>query len=284
MRRLSRCAHGLVALTFSMTAFGAGGNVVITGHDDDFHASGCSGGAGSSPAAAQLAAMVAFARLGAPTPAKPVLSFDHGTELTTCLTNLAIPFTNIDPDVGVPAASNFNVANFSAMVVASDSTCGGCDNTSTSIANLTAASAAIGAFLNAGGGIVALAGASNAPTYYGFIPATASGFGSPPSSGYVQTAYGASISVPAVNGNPTHNFFNNPGTSGVSSAYSVVETLGVGGTAETLGCSACTTGSLGGGPSPTPTPTGAPASTPEVLAFTGVMLIGMVWFLRRRYA
>src|SRR6516225_2765373 len=96
-----------------------------------------------------------------------------------------------------PAASNFNVATYSAIVVASDSSCSGCDNTTTSTANLTAASAAIGSFLNAGDGIVALAGASSAGTYYGFIPATASGFGSPPPNGYVQTAFGASISVPA---------------------------------------------------------------------------------------
>src|ERR1035438_4089974 len=161
MRRLSRCAQGLAALTLSAVALAAGGNIVITGHDDDFH--------GSTGAMAQISAMVTFARAGAPTPSKPVLSFDHGSELTGRLTTLGIPFTNIDPDAGIPAASNFNVATYSAIVVASDTNCGGCDNTTTSITNLTGAATAIAAFLNAGGGIVALAGATDASTYYGFL-------------------------------------------------------------------------------------------------------------------
>jgi len=277
MRGLSRCVYGLVVMGFSTIAFGAGGNIAITGHDDDFHAAGC-----GSPtmASAQLSAMVSFARQGAPDPTKPVLSFDHGHLLTNCLTALGISFTNIDPDLGVPAASNFNVANFSAMVVASDSTCVGCDNTPTSITNLTGASTAIGTFLNAGGGIVALAGASNAATYYGFIPATASGFGSPPSSGYVQTPFGATVGIPAVNGNATHNFFNNPGTGGVSAAYGVAEVLSPANTAETLACQACTTGSLGG--TPTPPASGAPALGGTALILTAMLLVGIVWYFHNR--
>jgi hypothetical protein len=279
MRRFSIAAKCLTALAVATASFAAGGNIAITGHDDDFHASGCGG---VTPASTQLNAMITFARAGAPTPSKPVLSFDHGTKLTSCLTALGIPFTNIDPDIGVPAASNFNVATYSAIAVASDATCGGCDNTPTSIANLTAASSAIGAFLNAGGGIVAFAGADNASTYYGFLPATASGFGSPPSSGYVQTAFGASVSIPAVNGNPTHNFFNNPGSGGVSSAYGVVEVLNPAGTAETLACQACTTSSLGGPPTPTPTAQGVPAMGLPGLIGTGLLLLGLGWYWNRR--
>ena len=275
MRRLSGCACGLAALTFSAIAFGAGGNIAITGHDDDFH--------GSTLANAQITAMIAFARSGAPTPSLPVLSFDHGSELTGRLTALGIPFTNIDPDVGVPAASNFNVATYSAIAVASDSTCGGCDNTATSISNLTAASAAIGAFLNAGGGIVAFAGGTRASTYYGFLPASASGSGTPPSTGFVQTAFGVTVGIGAVNGDPTHNFFNTPGTSGVAAVYGAVETLGAGGQIVTLACQACTTTTLSGGP-PATGPLAAPAATVPVLILTGIMLIGMVWFLRLRAA
>ena len=276
MAQLSRYAHGLAALAFTATAFGAGGNIAITGHDDDFH--------GSTLAIAQISAMVTFARAGAPTPSLRVLSFDHGTELTSRLTALGIPFTNIDPDAGVPAASNFNVATYSAILVASDSTCGGCDNTATSITNLTGAATAIGAFLNAGGGIVAFAGAQNASTYYGFLPASASGGGTPPSTGFVQTAFGATVGIPAVNGDATHNFFTTPGTGGVAAVYGVVETVTVSGVTsnETLACQNCTTASLSGGG--TPTATAVPAATVPVLILTGLLLIGMVCFLRLRAA
>jgi hypothetical protein len=267
----------MIGVAFSAIAFGAGGNIAITGHDDDFHASGCGSASGAS---AQLSAMVAFARQGAPNPALPVLSFDHGSELTSCLTALGIPFTNINPDLGVPAATNFNVATYSAIVVASDSSCGGCDNTPTSTTNLTGASTAIGAFLNAGGGIVAFAGASNAATYYGFIPATASGFGSPPSTGYVQTTFGATLGIPAVNNNATHNFFSNPGTGGVAAVYGVVELLSPANTAETLACQACTTGSLGG--TPTPSASGAPALGGTALILTAMLLVGIVWYFHNR--
>src|SRR5439155_11133207 len=121
---------------------------------------------------------------------------------------LSIPFTNVDPDVGVPAVSLFSVATYSAIVVASQSACDGCDNTPTSAANLARVQASFGTFLDAGGGIVGLSGAG-VPNAYGYLPGSsgAAQFGSPPISGYVQTAFGASINVPAVNGNETHNFF-----------------------------------------------------------------------------
>jgi hypothetical protein len=247
----------------------AQGNIAITGHDDDFHQ--------SANAAAQTRAMITFAKAHAPNPALPVLTFDHGAELTGFLTSLGIVFTNVDPDVGVPSAALFNTATFSAMAVASDSSCGGCDNTTTSIANLTARSAAIQAFLNAGGGIVAFSGAANAATYYGFLPSSASGSGSPPSSGFTQTAFGASISIPAVNGDATHNFFNVPGTGGVSAAYGAVEILPSAPNPNqqivTLACQAC---SASGG---TIIPT-MPFWMALVLA---VMLMGLVSVgLRRR--
>src|SRR5207248_82554 len=106
-----------------------------------------------------------------------------------------------------------------------DATCGGCDNTATSIGNLVTSATAIQNFLNAGGGIVAFAGASRASSYYSFLPSSAAGSGTPPSSGFTQTAFGATISIPAVNGDITHNFFFPPGTAGVSAAYQAVEIL-----------------------------------------------------------
>ena len=247
----------------------AQGNIVITGHDDDFHQ--------STNARAQTLAMMAFARGGSPHPTLPVLTFDHGTELTSFLTSLGIPFTNVDPDAGVPSASLFNTSTFSAMAVASDSSCGGCDNDTTSIANLTAAATAIQAFLNAGGGIVAFAGAADASTYYGFLPSSASGGGSPPSTGFTQTAFGATLGIPAVNGDATHNFFNVPGTGGVSAAYGAVEIL-PGATNPnqqivTLACQRC---SASGG-------TIVPTMSPWMILMLAVLLMSAVSLgLRRR--
>lgn len=191
----------------------AGGNVVLTGHDDDFHQ--------SPEANAQAAGMFNFARQGS---SLPVLTFDHGSELTSLLTALGIPYTNVDPNVGVPDASLFNNSVYSAIAVASDTSCGGCDNDTTSSTNLAGASAAIATFFNNGGGIVAFAGASNT-SYYNFLPASATNPGLVfCDSCFTQTAAGVTAGVPAVNGDFPHNFFNFPGVGGMSPSWVAFET------------------------------------------------------------
>jgi hypothetical protein len=180
---------------FAGQAAYAGGNVVLTGHDDDFHQ--------SAEAQAQALGMLNFARQGS---ALPVLTFDHGSELTSLLTSIGVSFVNVDPNLGVPNASLFNNSLYSAIVVASDTSCGGCDNNATSSANLAGASAAIATFFNNGGGIVAFAGASNT-SYYNFLPASATNPGIVTCiSCFTQTAAGGTAGVPAVNTDYPHNF------------------------------------------------------------------------------
>jgi PEP-CTERM motif len=172
--------------------------------------------------------MVAFARAGSPNPALKVLTFNEpGSDLTADLTALGIPFDNISTIAGINAAL-FNPAVYSAFIVASHEDCGGCDNSTAFVNAISAQSAAITSFFNAGGGIVGFTSAGTAG-FYNFVPQSpGSPAGSPPDSGYAAVGCGITFGVPAVNGDPTHNFFAEPGTAGVSPLYCVAERLTTG--------------------------------------------------------
>jgi hypothetical protein len=206
------------------------GNITLTGHDDDYHFNFGAGPGVAGDAGKQIAAMVAFARAGnAPAnKANPVLVFDQGTELTTALTALAIPFTNINPASGAINPANFDVTKYSAIVIASASSCGGCDNTVKGFNNISADKAAIAAFINAGGGVAQFTGGTTATSRkaaYAYLPATGgvAVFGTPPTAGYFQTPAGKNVGIGAVNNDTTHNFFSEPGVGGTSTAYKVFE-------------------------------------------------------------
>ncbi|HEV2418351.1 MAG TPA: PEP-CTERM sorting domain-containing protein [Terriglobia bacterium] len=269
----------LLKLTLSLAVLGLlsapvfAGNIALTGHDDDFH---YNFGPNKVDAGSQLAAMVKFAENGS---SLPVLTFDAGSELTDALTGLGISFTNVNPDsAGAVTASLFNASTYSAFVVASDGSCGGCDNDATGEVAIAAQSTAIDNFLNAGGGIVGLAGADSTG-FYDFVPQTATSVGGAPSTGYSQTSVGATYGINAVNGDETHNLFQNPGTDGESSFYQVAEVNSFGNSsipgpnaAATLICVNCTTtgGVITGGGGSTP----EPASL--VLLGTGLLALGIL--------
>jgi len=214
---------GASAIALGFVSPAMAGNIVLTGHDNDFH---CDGGGSGNPACAALDAEAAFVRAGS---SLPVLSIDAGNELTNSLTSAGISFTNVAP--GAVTAGMFDHTKYSALIVASVTSCGGCDNPGGTGTALAAFNTSIASFFNAGGGILGLAGARD-PNAYAYVP-EAGGTTTPifSSSGFVATSAGLS-GIPgflAVNGDETHNTF-----AGFSSFYQVAETFGTGGPAVTI--------------------------------------------------
>jgi PEP-CTERM motif len=250
------------------------GNIVLTGHDNDFHTDSPPGPGGPR---AGISAELSFIRNSS---ALPVLTFDQGSQLTNQLTALSIPFTNIST-AGAIVPSLFDPTKFSAMAVASITSCGGCDNTPAFVETLHSGAgnqAAINAFFNAGAGILGLAGAAD-PNAYDYVPTAATNAGgNPPATGYVQTAAGALLGLPAVNGDPTHNFFSEPGTFGLSASYVVTERLlnATTGTPETIAIKAGTTTCIEKGTCTTGVP------EPGSLGLLGVGLAGLAAAWRRK--
>lgn len=177
-------AIAVAAFALIPVASASAGRMLVTGHDADFH---CSGGAQCH--FVQVA--TSWVRGGAPDPTKPVLVLDTSDlDFPTALDNAfgagGIPTVVMDPKSPQFAAEPLTTDRYSAILVASDQTCGGCDlnlnNTDDSDA-INARKADIEAFFNAGGGVYANAGADHADgdatdgpdVYYNFLPIPATG-------------------------------------------------------------------------------------------------------------
>ena len=237
---------GLAFLLLFSAFVANAGNLLLTGHDMDLH---CSGGSGCS----NYGVALNYVRQGAPTKTLPMLVLDEGTQVQAGA-NQAVakakntvegagntfPMTVVNPTSVAFATMPITVALYSAVVIASDSTCGGCDNSTASITAINARTADLQAFFNAGGGLMYLAGASNRATYYNSIPVPATATAvSPP---FTITAAGTTLGLIVTDANccPTHNSFTTPAA---GSALVVVENDSAS-QAETL---IVTNGTVGGG-------------------------------------
>lgn len=252
------------------------GRAIVTGHDADLHCAGS-----TSPVENQchyFKVAVDYLRAGSP---KPVLVLDRGDLDVGKALDLAygigmVPRTVVDPRSPEFKTTAITVTNFSAVIVASDTTCGGCDlNEYGSTPDSDAINARAGdfaTFYNDGGGIFALSGAThgdgNDPTdsYYRFLPITVGGVAV--TQPFTLTAEGKALGfTDGTGGTPddvnccaTHNSFELPPPGG---ALKVAETDSTG-KAETLFAE----GSISGGAF---TPTAPPKTPPPAFGPAGVI-------------
>lgn len=245
----------LVALALPAPSAFAG-RLVATGHDADFH---CGYGIDQCHS---VEVATRYVRGGAPDPGKPVLVLDRGELLLSRALDRAfgpgaVPRVVMDPRGGQFAAEPLLTSRWSAIMVASDASCGGCDlNEATSTpdsAAIASRAADIRAFFNGGGGVYAGAGGERADAYYRFLPfavtdAPLGGFLAPTSAGEALGFTAGDATCCA-----THNGFAEPelGTLGVAEQdeREVAVTLFVEGT-------------VGARPGEPPPPPGAPAPEP----------------------
>ena len=199
------------------------GALWVTGHDVDYHCSNSNPTTGAGCHYLQVA--VNFVRNGS---RLPILALDHGSEVAAAISDAfgssAPLVTTVDPRTGfasLPLVSLNGTPLYSAIIVASDITCIGCDNNDAAGVtpdsdSINARATAIKAFFNAGGGILALAGADNMSVFYNFLPITVTAIpvspagGSP--GGFTLTALGQSLGLTDsdINCCITHNSFQLP--------------------------------------------------------------------------
>ena len=225
----------------------SGGNFIATGHDMDLHCT-----FNSAAECSYLKIAVDKVRNGS---TLPILALDQGSyyvsgggELPSALARVGEgPVVTVNPTSSAFATMPFVDSSghplYSAIITASDSTCGGCDNTPAGESAINARASDFATFFNGGGGILAQSGASNNATYYNFVPLHVGGIYTYPP--YSVTAAGAALGITNNMANccATHNSFAT-----VPSGLQALET-DQNGHAETLAAfnATITTGGGGGG-------------------------------------
>ena len=252
------CTLAATAGLAASASAATGGNFIATGHDMDYH---CFYGTPEECSYLQIA--VNKVRNGS---SLPILALDQGgtptcyfyygygeycyggAELAGALSDAG--FSSSDVVTVNPTSSGFSTMPFvdsngkplySAIITASDESCGGCDNNSAGESAINARASDFATYFNAGGGILALSGAGNPDQYYGFVPLHVSG--GPTYPPYTVTSDGAAIGVTSDMANccATHNSFST-----VPSGMVALETDSSG-TAETIAAFNATITTGGGG-------------------------------------
>ena len=180
MRTVRMLVLSAVVFALLPAASASAGRLLVTGHDADYHCQG-----GSQCHFVEVATN--YVRGGAPDPAKPVLVLDRADfDFPQALDNAfpgGIPRVVMEPQSAAFAAEPLTPDRYSAILIASDTSCGGCDLNPGGSEGETADSDAINArkgdieaFFNAGGGIYANAGAEHGngtdpdDVFYNFVP------------------------------------------------------------------------------------------------------------------
>ena len=225
-------AATLVAAFFTLAGTASAGNFLASGHDYDLH---CTFG---SAQCHYLKTAIQFVRAGAPDPTKPVLVLDKGSlEMFNSINGQFGPGSAVLMDPASPAFASAPITTslYSAVAIASDSTCGGCDlNESAGTVDSDAINkraADLKTFFNAGGGLAYAAGAGRGDgsgtdeVYYKSVPI---GIGGAPVFGpFKLTDVGRKLGFhDSANNDPagttdndinccaTHNSFNEPPAGG----------------------------------------------------------------------
>lgn len=207
---MATCALAL-AMTASSAFATSGANFVATGHDMDYHCD-----TGTTEECEYLKIAVDKVRAGS---TLPILAIDQGTEVKGALEAAGYTGAGEIATVDPTQTSTFAATAFldgaghplySAIITASDETCGGCDNSLEGEANVNARAADFAGFFNAGGGILALAGADNFETYYNFVPLKVAATAVAPP--FTVTPEGATLGINEEMANccATHNSFSIP--------------------------------------------------------------------------